>query len=189
MFRPKSSLFYGFSVFLFCTGITFAYFYESDPSIRIAAILINAFFCFAAYLLFIKPKVTFYDEGIVINNPLVEYTIGWGDIESIEARYTMYVQIGAKKIYAWAAPGPGRYHARSVHPSELRGMGIPDLHNMRPGESPRTHSGVATQIARRRLEEFHRNTFPDIAFNRKVEVRAFATMMGLLATTIISIVL
>jgi hypothetical protein len=67
----------------------------------------------------------------------------------------MYIQVAGKKIYAWAAQAPGRYHSRTVHASEVRGLKIPDLYNMRPGESPRTHSGQALALARIRFEAFH----------------------------------
>jgi hypothetical protein len=67
----------------------------------------------------------------------------------------MYIQVAGEKIYAWAAQAPGRYHSRTVHASEIRGLKIPDLQNMRPGESPRTHSGQALALARIRMEAFH----------------------------------
>ncbi|MBU3716223.1 MAG: hypothetical protein FGM63_04195 [Candidatus Nanopelagicaceae bacterium] len=145
--------------------------------------------CVVAYLLFIRPKVTFYDEGIIITNPVHEYTISWGDIDSIEARYTMYLLVGKKKIHAWAAPAPGRYHARTVHPNELKGMSIPDLHNMRPGESPRTHSGVATHLARSRHERFFRSNFAQIEFNSKFDFNGVAIIAGLFIASIASLVI
>jgi hypothetical protein len=86
---------------------------------------------------------------------LKEITVGWGEVEDISARYSMYIQVGGEKIYAWAAQAPGRYHSRTLHASEVRGLKIPDLHNMRPGESPRTHSGQALALARIRFDAFH----------------------------------
>jgi hypothetical protein len=109
-----------------------------------------------AYLIFIRPKVTLFDEGITITNPFVEVTIGWQKVEDIEARYCMSILGDEHQIYAWAAPAPGRYHARSVHRSEVRGLKLSDGDLIRPGESPRTHSGVATYLAKVRLENFRK---------------------------------
>lgn len=185
VFRPRSNLVYGISIFLFSIGITSAYLYESGLETKISALIFNLLFCYIAFLLFLRPKVTFFDEGVVITNPFQEITVGWGDIDSIEARYTMYLLVGSKKIHAWAAPAPGRYHARSVHPNELKGMNIPDLHNMRPGESPRTHSGVATYLARKRHESFRNSSFGVIPFSRKVDNRGIMILaaLGVLSLT------
>jgi hypothetical protein len=110
-----------------------------------------------AYLIFVRPKITLFDEGITITNPLVSTTVGWDRVDEIEARYCMSILVSGRPIYAWAAPAPGRYHARTVHSSEIKGLKIGVAGLLRPGESPRTHSGVATHLARLRLEKF-RNT-------------------------------
>lgn len=106
------------------------------------------------YLIFQRPAIILSDECIRIINPLSEIAIGWQDIESIEARYTMSIETtDGDCIYAWAANAPGRYHSRKIHPSDIRGMNLPDL--FRAGESPRTDSGVATHLARLKLKQFH----------------------------------
>lgn len=108
-----------------------------------------------AYLIFIRPKITLFDEGITITNPFVEITVGWQRVEEIEARYCMSIVVGERHIYAWAAPAPGWYHARTVHSSEVKGLKLDANNLIRPGESPRTHSGVAMHLAKLRLENFH----------------------------------
>ena len=155
MYRPRSSYFFAGAIYILCAGIVGQSFYTEAAkgiAITISWCLLVAY---AFHLGFVRPKVTFFDEGITITNPLKEITIGWGEIEDISARYSMYIQVGGEKIYAWAAQAPGRYHSRTVHSSEVRGLNIPDLHNMRPGESPRTHSGQALALARIRSEAFH----------------------------------
>jgi len=98
--------------------------------------------------------VTIFDEGITITNPLRETTIGWDQVQEISAKFSMYITVGGEKIYAWAAQAPGRYHSRTVHATEIRGLQIPDTNSMRAGESPRSHSGVAVALARIRLGAF-----------------------------------
>jgi hypothetical protein len=56
------------------------------------------------------------------------------------------------KIRIWCAQTPGRYHSRTVHSSEIRGLHIDGY--IRPGESPRTDSGVVTYLLRTRLIAF-----------------------------------
>lgn len=105
------------------------------------------------YFIFLRPIVILSDECARIINPFSEHVIGWQDIESIEARYSMNIEtIDGDRIYAWAASAPGRYHSRKIHPADIRGMGLTNI--IRAGESPRTDSGVATHLARLKLKEF-----------------------------------
>jgi hypothetical protein len=154
MYRPRSSYFFAGAIYILCAGISAqSFFSESYRGIAITiswSLLISYIF----HLSFIRPKVTFFDEGITITNPLREITVGWDRVQEISARYSMYIQVDGEKIYAWAAQAPGRYHSRNIHSSELRGLNIPDPLNIRAGESPRTHSGVAVAIARIRCEAF-----------------------------------
>lgn len=154
MYRPRSSYFFAAAIYILCAGIAGQSFYTEDSNGVATTIAWCLFVAYAFHLGFVRPKVIFFDEGITITNPLKEITVGWGEIEDISARYSMYIQVAGEKIYAWAAQAPGRYHARTIHPTEIRGMKIPDTYNMRPGESPRTHSGVAVALARIRLDAF-----------------------------------
>jgi hypothetical protein len=154
VYRPRSSYFFAGAIYFICLGIIGqSFFTENTRGILTTtswALVISYLF----HLGFIRPKVTFFDEGITITNPTREITVGWDCVSDINAKYSMFVQVGGEKIYAWAAQAPGRYHARTIHPTEIRGMKIPDTYNMRPGESPRTHSGVAVALARIRLDAF-----------------------------------
>ena len=158
IYRARSSYFFAAAIYLLCAGIIGQSFYTESAKGVAITIAWSLLVCYAFYLCFIRPKVTFFDEGIKITNPLKETTVGWGEIEDISARFSMYIQVSGKKINAWAAQAPGRYHSRTVHASEVRGLKIPDLYNMRPGESPRTHSGQALALARIRFDAFHSST-------------------------------
>jgi hypothetical protein len=155
VYRPRSSYFFAGAIYIFCAGIIGQSFFSDSAQGVLTTTSWALLICYLFHLGFIRPKVTFFDEGITITNPLREITVGWGDIEDISARYSMYIQVGGEKIYAWAAQAPGRYHSRTIHPSEIRGLKIPDLYNMRPGESPRSDSGQALALARIRLDAFH----------------------------------
>jgi hypothetical protein len=122
-----------------------------------------------AQLVFARPKVILFDEGITIVNPFLTITTGWHRVEAIDAKFTMSILVGGKTIYAWAAPAPGRYHSRSIHETDLRGMRVGSAEMIRPGESPRSHSGAATYLARIKLENFRNRNLTgvesSVAFN------------------------
>ncbi len=139
------------------------------------------------YLIFIHPKVIFFDEGLTIVNPLHTITLGWHEVGEIDARYTMYVihRPTGVKIHAFAAQAPGRYHSRTVHPNEVKGMRVGDSGMIRAGESPRSNSGAATAIARARLEQFTRfNSQGSVAFTSQ-----FNNGAAIIGTSLIAIAL
>jgi len=154
IYRARSSYFFAAFIYFFCAGITAQSFLVETVESFIATLSWSLLICYLFHLGFIRPKVTIFDEGITITNPLRETTVGWDQVQEISAKFSMYVSVGGEKIYAWAAQAPGRYHSRTVHATEIRGLQIPDTNNMRAGESPRSHSGVAVALARIRLDSF-----------------------------------
>jgi hypothetical protein len=154
IYRARSSYFFAACIYFFCTGISAqSFFLESIESFN-ATLSWCLLICYLFHLGFIRAKVTIFDEGITITNPLRETTVGWDQVQEISVKYSMYVTVGGEKIHAWAAQAPGRYHSRTVHATEIRGLQIPDTNSMRAGESPRSHSGVAVALARIRLDAF-----------------------------------
>lgn len=105
------------------------------------------------YIVLHRPCIEIFDEGVHITNPLTTVSLGWQDVDVIEAKYTAFLQLrNGNKIRIWCAQTPGRYHSRTVHSSEIRGLHIDGY--IRPGESPRTDSGVVTYLLRTRLIAF-----------------------------------
>ena len=154
VFRPTSNLVLAVVVFAMSFMMMVANITQGNQR----DILVTFFWVIAisilAYLIFMRPKVILYDEGITIINPFMTITTGWQTVDAIDAKYTMSILVGDKSIYAWAAPAPSRYHSRSVHETDLRGLGIEKDGMIRPGESPRSHSGAATYLARTKLNNF-----------------------------------
>lgn len=158
IFRPKSGIFMAFSAFFAASALVSINIMDYGFINSISAIAWSLVFCAIFYLIFVHPKVIFFDEGLMIINPLQSFTVGWHEVEEIDARYTMYVihSQTREKIHAFAAQAPGRYHSRTVHPNEVKGMRVGDSGIIRAGESPRTSSGAATAIARNRFDQFKR---------------------------------
>jgi hypothetical protein len=144
------------AIYVLCAGMVVVTVFTGGVNDVLTAASWALLVSYIFHLIFVRPKVTYFDEGIMITNPFKEITVGWDQVQEISARYTMYILVGGKRIHAWAAQAPGRYHSRTIHPTEIRGLKIPDTFNMRPGESPRTDSGVAIQLARLRHEEFQK---------------------------------
>ena len=161
LFRPKSSYVFAYMGFFLFTCLAYVNFLDYG----FASGMVAAVWCLLAaaitYQIFLHPAIIFYDEGVVIINPLSRHEIGWHEVEEIETRYTMSIltfdRKGKKgKIQAFAAPAPGRYHSRNIHQSEMRGLNLKETNVIRAGDSPRTNSGAAAAIARSRLDHFQR---------------------------------
>lgn len=152
---------------------------------NVDAVLWGAFVLMSAYLLFIYPRVIYFDEGITIVNPIRSHTVGWDLVESIEAQYAMGILVNGHIISAWAAPAPGRYHSRSVHASEVKGMKIGYGGLIRPGESPRSDSGQASYIAKLRWEAFKESKATPAVRNETINYAGIFIVTGLLLLALI----
>ena len=168
IFRPKSG--YIFAGMGFWIVATMLYIQIIDYGFNfdfIIASIWGVLVCLICYQIFIRPKVVFFDEGVEIVNPFTQYVIGWQDVEQIDTRYTLSIKTHVeggeiKQIYAFAAPAPGRYHSRSIHQSELRGMNIQSTGSIQAGQTPNSHSGVASAIANQKMIAFKRLDKPKL---------------------------
>ena len=154
VFRSKSSVVAAAIAYCIIMIMVFQTIFTGEIGQAFLTIGIGSFIALGFYLILHRPLLEITDQGIKIVNPLWSYSIGWRDISAIETKYTMSVQVGERVIYAWAAPAPSRYHARKIHPSEVRGLGIANQSSLRFGESPRSDSGVAAHLARSRWKQF-----------------------------------
>jgi hypothetical protein len=185
VYRARSSYFFAFSIYFLTAGLTAQSFYVETVNSFVTTLSWSLLICYLFHIGFIRPKVTIFDEGIKITNPFREITIGWDQVQEISAKFSMYVTVGGEKVYAWAAQAPGRYHSRNVHASELRGLQIPDTNNMRAGESPRSHSGVAVALARIRLEAFASKQIAGATYRSDFNRYGFSVLVALFVAAIL----
>jgi hypothetical protein len=148
-FRPGSAIASGWVLIFFFSGfIAQTFFYGGDI---LATVAICAAGITASYLLFLKPYLLIFDEGIKIVNPTKEITASWNLINEIETRYTMSLVINGVTYYAWAAPAPSGRHSRRMHKTDLHpGAEAP----RRVGDSLQSDSGAAAYIAKLRKRDF-----------------------------------
>lgn len=187
VFRPKSGFVFAGIAFWIVATLLYLQFIDYGFGLGlIVAITWAALSCSICYRIFIYPKIIFFDEGIEIINPFNHHLIGWQLVDQVDTRYTMSIKtngegVGTKQIYAFAAPAPGRYHSRSIHQSELRGLNIQGAGSIQAGQSPRSHSGVASAIANQKLITFRRvDPSKYIGYRYQFNQNAFYINLGLL---------
>lgn len=153
-YRPKSSLLFAGIGLVFCGFFLWSSFYQGGTTSEITSSLVTAFVATCIYMFLIKPKVDFQEGGIIITNPTEEITIGWADVIDIDARWALAIATDNFIASAWAAPAPGRHRSRSIHVTEIRGLGIELDGSIRPADSPRSDSGAAAHLARINFQKF-----------------------------------
>ena len=153
-FRPKSSVFISYFGYALLGGAILQSLWTAnfnDIAITFAAAAaIGAFIFFVIH----RPSLLIGDEGVVIQNPIERIELGWADVLEIETQYALTFYTKGRKISAWAALAPGRYHHRTVQSAEVKFMIPKDTTLIRAGDSPRTDSGAAAYIARMRWQAF-----------------------------------
>lgn len=193
-FRPRSGPIFATITFISAAIYTYQSFAYFSITSGVTTLLWASLISSLAYSIFIRPKVIIFDEGVTIINPLYQVTIPWSEVITIDVRYTMSIRMRetlslpwhrepTDTIYAFAAPAPGRYHSRSIHPTEIRGVGIDHGMALRPGDSPRSDSGQAAALARLRLARFERGEVSaaiDRDFTRNLSLESLLGVLLLL---------
>lgn len=154
VFRTRSSFFYAGSVQISAGIISLLNIFEASQLAAINTISWAVIASFTAHLIFVRPKIVFYDEGLRITNPFNEILIGWHEVQDIDNRFSLSVMVDNQKIHAWAAPAPSRYGSRGIHPSEIKGLNFENQSSIRAADSPRSLSGAAAILARNRFAAF-----------------------------------
>lgn len=168
VFRPRSNLVIAGGLFVCIAGFTAAALAShAQPTVVLPAAAATAL---AVQVLFVRPRVVLADNRVTIVNPLHTITAGWDAVTHIDAKYSVYLDIDGRRVNAWAGPAPSRYHARSVHPAELRGLQLPQADALRAAESPRADSGVLLHLARRAQQRFAERGVPSgVALQRTTQ--------------------
>jgi hypothetical protein len=181
-FRPGSAIASGWILIAFFIGfIMQSIFYGGDIVVTVGICGAGAF---GSYLLFLKPYVLLYDEGIKIINPTKEITATWDLVEEIETKYSMSIHIRGESYYAWAAPAPSGRHSRRMHKTDL----LPGADDpRRVGDSLKSDSGVCAYMAKIRKKNFvsgSASEFEIISDNKALFILAAMLLLGATAAFI-----
>jgi hypothetical protein len=157
IFRPKSGFVASIFGYLLLFGAILQSIFTRNIQDLFWTTLVCTFIGIFIYCVIQRPRLEIADEGIKIINPISSRYLGWGEVTQIETRYALAFHTSSKILTSWAAVAPGRYHHRTIHPTEMRGIVSRDTTLIRASDSPRTDSGAAAYVARQRWEQFHRN--------------------------------
>ncbi|MEI6295429.1 MAG: hypothetical protein WCO95_05165 [Actinomycetes bacterium] len=153
-YRPKSPLIIA-GIGAVMNGLfVWSSFYQGGTTSEVTSIFTGIFILACIYLVLVRPKVTFSDEGVIICNPIEDFTIGWADVIQLDAKWAMVIETKDFTVSAWAATAPGRHRNKTVHVNEITGLDIDLDGSIRPADSPNSDSGAATYRARIRIKKF-----------------------------------
>jgi hypothetical protein len=187
-FRPRGSVVAAGIAYALLAGMALQSIFSDGLSAAVGVIAWCTLFALIIYIVLHRPSIEIFDEGIRIHNPVSTIIVGWQDVDVIEAKYTAFLQLrDGKKISIWCAQTPGRYHSRTIHPSEMKGIQLDGF--IRPGESPRTDSGVATYLCRTRLAAFRANGMSNGVSYLSLRENSLITALGLNALFLIAYIL
>jgi hypothetical protein len=187
-FRPRGSVVAAGIAYALLAGMALQSIFSDGLSAAVGASAWCTLFALIIYTVLHRPSIEIFDEGIRIHNPLSTIIVGWQDVDVIEAKYTAFLQLrDGEKISIWCAQTPGRYHSRTIHPSEMKGIQLGGF--IRPGESPRTDSGVATYLCRTRLAAFRANGMSNGVSYLSLRENSLITALGLNALFLIAYIL
>lgn len=183
-YRPHANLvFAGIGVVL-CGLFVWSSFYQGGAVGELTSIFFALAVLSCIYTFLIRPKICFGDEGIIITNPLDEFTIGWGDVIQMDTRWALTIETKDFTVSAWAATASGR-HRRNIHHSDIKGLDIDFGGSIRTADSPNSDSGAAAYRARVRQRRFQDlGNIPSIATSRKRDFKPLAFVGVALALAI-----
>jgi hypothetical protein len=181
-FRPGSAIASGWILIAFFVGfIVQSFFYGGEIILTLGICGAGAF---GSYLLFLKPYVLLFDEGIKIVNPTKEITATWDLVEEIETKYSMSVEINGKAYFAWAAPAPSGRHSRRMNNTDL----LPGANDLRRvGDSLKSDSGVCSYMAKIRKKNFVDTGASEVEIisdNRDLYIMAALVLIGAIGAII-----
>ena len=133
---------------------------------------------YLSYVLVLRAKIAFADEGIELTNPWIKIFIGYELVTDVVTRYAFTVKTESKDFSSWAAVASSRGVAKQIRPTDLLGTGLNPRNPLALSDSPRTDTGQAAIIALRRIESAQINATGTSEFKRSVSWLHVALSVG-----------
>jgi hypothetical protein len=133
---------------------------------------------YLSYVLVLRAKIAFADEGIELTNPWVKIFIGYELVTDVVTRYAFTVKTESKDFSSWAAVASSRGVAKQIRPTDLLGTGLNPRNPLALSDSPRTDTGQAAIIALRRIESAQINATGTSELKRSVSWLHVALSVG-----------
>jgi hypothetical protein len=159
--RPKGNFAWA-TVAILLVGLYLAQvvFFPVENSINWIEFAIGAFAVIAAFLIWIRPKLVFNDDHLVVVNPLSKVTIAYKDIDDLDTKWSLRINHKGKKTRVWVAPANGKqrwisestriYKFNNIKSSEVVTNEFTSV-----SASLGSDSGVAAALIRERLKGLH----------------------------------
>lgn len=128
---------------------------QLDVSALLRFTPVIALVAFVLWLLLWSPSVTVAPSGVTIRNLLRTNDVTWPAIQRIDTRFALTLYTSAGSIVAWSAPAPSRFAALRSTRSELSRLpeSTYSAGSIRPGDIPKSDSGLAALYVRRYYEQ------------------------------------
>jgi len=141
-FRPRSGLIQAGAGVVLCVLFVWSTMYEGSARNKVVSALVALSIIGYLYAFLIRPKIIFSNSGMVIINPVSEYSIAWTEVSSVDNRWALTIHTDQFVAQSWAATVSGRPR-RSIHESEVRGLELTDGESIRVADAPYSNSGAA----------------------------------------------
>jgi hypothetical protein len=153
-------------VWLFCLGVPVTLVYEQHylGLLRYGGVVLLA--AFFGWLLFWAPFVRIAPSGVTVRNLIRTHDVSWPAIQLVDTKYALTLTTTAGKIQAWSAPAPTRWSTFRTAEPELRGLPRSTYgmgNSIRPGDIPKSDSGLAALYVRRFWEQLKIDGYLDDA--------------------------
>jgi hypothetical protein len=161
VFRPKGNFAWA-TVAILLVGLYLAQviFFPVENSINWIEFAVGAFVVIAAFLIWVKPKLVFNDDHLVVVNPLSQVTIAYKDIDDLDTKWSLRINHRGKRTRVWVAPANGKqrwisestriYKFNNIKSSEIVTNEFTSV-----SASLGSDSGVAAALIRERLKGLH----------------------------------
>lgn len=151
---------------LFCIGVPVTLIVEGHylGLLRYGGMILLA--ALLVWIVFWAPYVTIAPSGVTIRNLIRTHAITWPAIRLVDTRWALTLTTTAGKVVAWSAPAPGRWSTVRTAPRELQDLPETSYgpgHSIRPGDIPRSDSGLAALYVRRYWEQLRNAGYLDSA--------------------------
>lgn len=160
-FRPKSNFVWaGVSFALLVLFVANGFLVVGFNAQTIVELLISCVLGSISYLFWIKPKMMLNTDGVVVVNPITTTLIPYGDILSLETKWTLTIIHKRGKTRVWVAPASGKRRWIANETFGMFGRGILTADNKNKestvmSESLDSLSGQAAYLIREKMKRLH----------------------------------
>jgi hypothetical protein len=161
VFRPKGNFAWAIvALILDALFLAQVIFYPAEGAISAVEFAIGAAIAAAAYLMWVRPKLVFNKDHLIVVNPLKSTKIAYKDIDDLETKWALLINHGANQTRVWVAPANGKQRWIAESARVWKFTRIPSSERLTDeyttaSDSLGSDSGIAAALIRERLRDLH----------------------------------